>query len=80
MIDSTRRPEFCCADCATDNMVATPLPEYCEDGSDGCLVAVVHSDGCPWFAALSEDDRHQPDPYGVVYHLSVVERRGPVDG
>ena len=73
MIDSTRRPEFCCPDCSTDRMVAVVLPEYCDDGEDGCQVVVVHSSGCPWFAALPEDDRYQPDDHGVVTHLTVDE-------
>lgn len=73
MIDSTRRPQFECPDCATDNMVATALPEYCEDGTDGALVVVVHSSGCPWFAALPEDDRYQPDDHGVVHHFTIDE-------
>lgn len=73
MIDPTRRETFCCADCSTTNMVATNLPGYREDGSDGALVVVVHDDSCPWFAALPETDRCQPDDYGVVQHLAQSE-------
>jgi hypothetical protein len=77
MTDPTRRPEFLCPDCATDNMVTTSLPGYCEDGSNGAMVVVVHGVTCPLFAALPDGAWHQPDDYGIVVHLSAAGQPDP---
>jgi hypothetical protein len=63
------REHVACPDCTTPQVALTPRDE------DTPLLAVRHDDGCPWFAARSEEERHVVAESLTIVHVGTAEAR-----